>query len=309
MGIKNLVYEIIWPPGWSLLRGHWVSLVESCKSFRHCCGGERLNGKLQGFFCCLLSWYQVSFVCCLRTTCNFPWALICFPLYFVGDVDRMAVNTVRCSSTKDPWLCNRYLCNLQQTVTGLTRQEHRSFTSTEINSLGNLSWVLKNSSHLSFSFLNLQLASCAITTVFEPVMERTLTVTDALLEAVINHVALPPRLPAKADNDADQVEQALNGLLLNASKTLTDLAPGDLSRKWDITRNTLRICSEVNSGGKLDKASLLSEFQCLKCNDTLILHIKEQNAGLLIRRHQESVYMDFKPLCWTSRLIRPMNLV
>lgn len=122
-------------------------------------------------------------------------------------------------------------------------------------------------------------------------MERTLAVDDALLEAVINHVALPPRLPAKADNRFDEVEQALSDLLLNASKCLRDHIPGDLSQKWDVTRKTLQICSQVNAGGKLDRRLLLSELQCLNRNDTLIIHVAEQNAGLLIRRDQKSVFL------------------
>lgn len=40
----------------------------------------------------------------------------------------------------------------------------------------------------------------------------------------------------------------------------------------------------MNAGGKVSKAVLLTEFRCLELDDVLIVHIAEQNAGLLIRR-------------------------
>jgi hypothetical protein len=108
-----------------------------------------------------------------------------------------------------------------------------------------------------------------------------------LLESLVNHISLPPRLPDKRENWTDQIESALTERVLDASRTLRDLTNGELSYQWDCIRNILQTCKFVNAGGKLNKTSLLTEFRRLGRKDLLILHVVEQNAGLLIRRHQE----------------------
>jgi hypothetical protein len=107
---------------------------------------------------------------------------------------------------------------------------------------------------------------------------------NSLLESLVNHVALPPRLPGKLENNTEQIEHALTGCVLDATRTLRDLANGKLSQEWEYTRNILQICKTVNAGGKLNKTSLLTEFRKLGHKGLLILHIAEQNAGLLVRR-------------------------
>lgn len=116
-------------------------------------------------------------------------------------------------------------------------------------------------------------------------MNKTLGSVPLLLNALVNHIGLPPRLPGKQEEGIDEIEDALTVRLLNACRALRDLTEGELSQQWDRTRKILQICKVVNAGGKLDKASLLSEFQALERKDLLILHVTEQNAGLLIRRN------------------------
>jgi hypothetical protein len=110
---------------------------------------------------------------------------------------------------------------------------------------------------------------------------------SSLLESLVNHIALPPRLPGKVDGNVDQIQHALTGRLLDASRTLRDQTNGELSRQWESIRNILHISRTVNAGGKLNKTSLLTQFGRLERKYILILHIAEQNAGLLIRRHYE----------------------
>jgi hypothetical protein len=108
-----------------------------------------------------------------------------------------------------------------------------------------------------------------------------------LLDSLVNHVALPPQLPGKADSNIDQIQHALTNRLLDASRTLRDQAKGESSSQWERIRNILQVCRTANAGGKLNKASLLAEFARLERKDFLILHVAEQNAGLLIRRNYE----------------------
>lgn len=115
-------------------------------------------------------------------------------------------------------------------------------------------------------------------------MNKTLGSEPLLLNALVNHVGLPPHLPAKQEEEVYEIEDALTVRLLNACRALRDLTDGQLSQQWELFRKILQICKVVNAGGKLDRASLLSEFHSLERKDLLVLHVTEQNAGLLIWR-------------------------
>ena len=106
----------------------------------------------------------------------------------------------------------------------------------------------------------------------------------SLLESIINHVALPPKLPGQAEENLNEIEQELVTGLVSASRVLQDAIPTDDFQRWDSTRRMLQTCKELNSGGRLNKSSLLRNFRQLEAGDVLILHIIEQNAGLLIQR-------------------------
>jgi hypothetical protein len=114
-----------------------------------------------------------------------------------------------------------------------------------------------------------------------------MTSSISLTKILFNHVALPPQLPGKQDDKIDQIECALINLLQNASRTLRDLTKDDVCDQFDAVCHTLHACKAVNAGGKLDNAALGDEFENIGRKDLLILHVAEQNAGLLIRRHQE----------------------
>lgn len=107
------------------------------------------------------------------------------------------------------------------------------------------------------------------------------------LELLFNHVALPPRLPGKHDHKIEDIEYAMTVRLLNASRELRDLMYKEFGDQWDTICRSLQICKTVNAGGKLNKASLVVEFRRLEPKDLLILHVTEQNAGLIVRRHHE----------------------
>lgn len=113
--------------------------------------------------------------------------------------------------------------------------------------------------------------------------------TTDVMESLIHHVALPPRLPGRREGRMDRIELALINRLLDATRTLCSVSDGALYRHWDSTRRTLQVCKELNAGGKLSKSTLITEFRTLGVGELLILHVTEQNAGLLVRRTKESV--------------------
>lgn len=105
-----------------------------------------------------------------------------------------------------------------------------------------------------------------------------------LFKAVYNHLVLPPRLPERQDAKLTQIGHEMLDRLASATRFLAFLPDNPFSREHKILFQCLRSCRIVNEGGKLDTTSLLAAFRNLECNHVLILHITEQNTGLLIRR-------------------------
>lgn len=106
------------------------------------------------------------------------------------------------------------------------------------------------------------------------------TIWDTLAQ----HVSLPSRLPGSLEARTEHVEQALVERLHDTCRFLRDLTDGTFRDTFDHLRRTLISCKTVNAGGRLNKTTLLSAFRDLQNDDVLILHVSEQNAGLLIRR-------------------------
>lgn len=106
----------------------------------------------------------------------------------------------------------------------------------------------------------------------------------ALLESVFNHLILPPKLPEQQDTDIKSIEQSILNRLIRACDTLGKSTGQNLAETLNSVRHSLRVCLNINPG-RLEKASLLQEFYNLRNKDLLILHVVEQNAALLIRRH------------------------
>lgn len=108
----------------------------------------------------------------------------------------------------------------------------------------------------------------------------------SILESILNHVALPPHLPGRQEAALYKIEHALTERLLEASRTLKDLTNNRFGS--DCVRRVIQTCKVLNAGGKLNKTSLLTAFRELEASD-LVIHIREQNAGLIVRRHREYV--------------------
>ena len=112
----------------------------------------------------------------------------------------------------------------------------------------------------------------------------------ARFESLIHHLVLPPGLPGKQESRLDMIERDLTNRMLNATRTLSKVVGIDQYQNWDRTRHVLQVVKDLNARGMLNKASLLTEFRRLGANSFLILHVAEQNAGLLIRRREEWVW-------------------
>ena len=103
-----------------------------------------------------------------------------------------------------------------------------------------------------------------------------------LLASLINHVALPPKLPASADENDEEINQALTARLIAATRTVAAASAPNLFPIWDSIRYMLQTCKDLHAGEGLSKSALLAKVQGLRPGQTLILQVAQQNAAVLI---------------------------
>ena len=125
-------------------------------------------------------------------------------------------------------------------------------------------------------------------------MAATRPPDPSLVEAVFNHIALPPRLPGSQDVSIERIEHQLIDRLLNATSQLAASLKGD---EIVPLRRSLEIAKRVNANGRLTKSTLLTAFSELEANEFIIAHVREQNAALLIRKQQRLACPFLKLMC------------
>ncbi|OJD31253.1 p-loop containing nucleoside triphosphate hydrolase [Diplodia corticola] len=105
-----------------------------------------------------------------------------------------------------------------------------------------------------------------------------------LLEAQFNHIVLPAQLPSIRDEDLTHIQTAITDRLIGACRLLRESTTVNDYFDWDNLTRALNAVKTLNFNSKIDKQPLIQELRELKPDAFLILHIGEQNAGLLIRR-------------------------
>ena len=106
---------------------------------------------------------------------------------------------------------------------------------------------------------------------------------DLILELAFNHVVLPPKLPGKQDGNIEDVEKKLFSLILRGTNAMKSCAGDDDLFIWQDIEKALRTCRHVNEDRYVNKTALMNIFRHFEDENAVILHITEQNAGLLIR--------------------------
>ena len=104
------------------------------------------------------------------------------------------------------------------------------------------------------------------------------------LDYLLNHIALPPRLPQKNDPRLDKLEEALTESLLEWATVFRTKVGLHLTKPWDLLITTLFHCHVLHNGGKLNSSSLETALSQLALGQCLIIYVAQQNAGLLIHR-------------------------
>ncbi|KAL3476926.1 hypothetical protein BJX99DRAFT_258041 [Aspergillus californicus] len=119
--------------------------------------------------------------------------------------------------------------------------------------------------------------------------------TRSPLLSTFNHVVLPPNIPGAAETQNEDLENDLICRLLDSVKILKQKAEDDSLPTWQLVENTLKISSLANQGEMCNKSALVKVLRRISPDHALMVRIREQNAGLLIRKpcdNEESVIFE-----------------
>lgn len=137
------------------------------------------------------------------------------------------------------------------------------------------------------------------------------------LEFIINHVFLPPKLPDKADENVEEKDSALLGVVLSTAKAYQKQLPGPYPR-WNSCVRMLSTMSDLQNGKSLAKVKLSIAIRNMRAGgntffffllcvcvsyvtgmssnfntslDVLALYINGQNAGIIMRQLKDQFMM------------------
>lgn len=97
------------------------------------------------------------------------------------------------------------------------------------------------------------------------------------MQDLVNHVALPPKLPGKADESSGILNEALSSYLLDGIRGLAAVVTTEIRDSWDAVRFVIS-SSNCYSDARLDQQRILAALRSLDVNGYLVFHIAEQNA-------------------------------
>ncbi|PLB47177.1 hypothetical protein P170DRAFT_412866 [Aspergillus steynii IBT 23096] len=104
----------------------------------------------------------------------------------------------------------------------------------------------------------------------------------AVIEQVFNHIALPPRLPDHSDDDVGKINEGIIKHGVEAAEALFSLTGTEYQNVWTLVKQSLYLCGSIHEDGNINRYRLRDAFSGQKETACLILHISQQNAGLLI---------------------------
>ncbi|KAL4920688.1 hypothetical protein BDW62DRAFT_198579 [Aspergillus aurantiobrunneus] len=108
--------------------------------------------------------------------------------------------------------------------------------------------------------------------------------TRNTLLSIFNHVVLPPELPGESNPQGEPVDREMLRRLLDAVTIMKNKSQDDLFPVWQRIEDTLKASSLANEGGICNKSALVRLFGKLSPENALLVRVREQNAGLLIRK-------------------------
>ncbi|POS86765.1 hypothetical protein EPUL_003186 [Erysiphe pulchra] len=106
--------------------------------------------------------------------------------------------------------------------------------------------------------------------------------SDTMIEILLNHIALPARLPGRQDENPNEIETQLVRRLLKATKFILDIPNSKHFDCWSSLYRSLLSSKSVNENGGLSASEIITALRELKEHDFVLLHLTEQNAGVTV---------------------------
>ncbi|KAK0715578.1 hypothetical protein B0H67DRAFT_665770 [Lasiosphaeris hirsuta] len=97
------------------------------------------------------------------------------------------------------------------------------------------------------------------------------------METLYYHLVLPARVPGSRPRETKMIDRTLSQRMRKACHFISEQLP---SGPWQSLLDSFTACYQLNCGS-LDTSTLVDEFRNIG-DKTLILHVVEQNAGLLV---------------------------
>ncbi|KAK4234701.1 hypothetical protein C8A03DRAFT_18447 [Achaetomium macrosporum] len=115
-------------------------------------------------------------------------------------------------------------------------------------------------------------------------------------QSLFNHFALPQSIPHSEDADLDGVELNLNDYLFTATRVIENSVRDQptlwfnwkSTTVWESIQECLTTSKKVNRGGRVNQMKLLLALSRMTASDIVLLHIRSQNAAILIHRLSSS---------------------
>ncbi|KAM5341666.1 hypothetical protein ACJ41O_014697 [Fusarium nematophilum] len=111
----------------------------------------------------------------------------------------------------------------------------------------------------------------------------------SVIDALYNHLVLPPRLPHRQDMNMNEIESSLVSRLLASVKHLRDLPENEFRSTWNSVGRALQATKSIHSSGHVDRTILSQELNDLGESEFLVVYVRCQNCALFIRRSQDPV--------------------
>lgn len=102
------------------------------------------------------------------------------------------------------------------------------------------------------------------------------------LKRQYNHIVLPVNVPGAEDGDIVRVERALLDRMHHAIGEFLPFVPQAHQESITAVKTAMWTCRTLHVEGTIDKNALLIELPGVLNGTMLILHVKQQNAAVLI---------------------------
>ncbi|KAI1930837.1 hypothetical protein LOZ65_001413 [Ophidiomyces ophidiicola] len=116
--------------------------------------------------------------------------------------------------------------------------------------------------------------------------------SDETLGQVFNHIVFPPKLPGQQDASPENVRENLTNRIIDATLILKNNSTAEFLPAWSLIEDSLNTFRQINDAGFVNQVELLDAFKLLQPHHAIILHIVDQNAGVLIRDDTPNVIFE-----------------